>query len=255
MLLLVLLLACAPGGGASFERGLQASFEGDAAGAAQAFAQALDEGAVHAATYHGLGNALFRQERLGLATAAWMRGLALEPQNADLRANLEHARGLTRDRLELPVVDPGPFFWLGWISPARQALGVAAAWTLGLLAWLVAAREARQQQAPLPRPSLPSAALLGLGLLLAVGLAFDLRRPTPATVLVAEVPVRSAMGADGVELFRLHEGAVVLATERWEGREGGAGAAVLIELGDGRKGWVPAGAVDLARADPPFPRP
>lgn len=251
-LLLLLALPALAGGQDAYERGVAAAREGDASSVA-AFAEALEQGAVDPAVYHGLGNGLYRQERLGLAIAAWQRGLQLSPADADLRANLELARKRSQDRLDLPSPQAGPFFWQVALAPATQALlaGASAALGLGLLLLQGLARR-RRGLSPL-RPRADALGLLALSLVLAAGVAVQAGRLPPATVVVPEVMVKSGLGAEGVELFALHEGAVVRAVERYQPAEGQGGAAVLIELPDARKGWVPASAVDLADPSAPFP--
>lgn len=253
---MILLLALLPAlASPAFERGVEASRAGDQPAAVSAFTEALAEGAVDPAVYHGLGNALYRQEQVGPAIAAWMRGLRLSPGDADLRANLAYARARTQDRLDLPDPATGPFLWQGWLSPAAQARLAGGLATLGLSLQLVLALQARRQGRPSPRPHGLLLLCIMLALFLGGGAALDARRPPAATVLQPQITVRSALGAEGVELFVLHEGAVVRTIERWEGAEAGPPAAVLIQLPDARKGWVPASAVDLADPGSPFPLP
>lgn len=252
MSLLPLLLLPALASPAAFQRGVEASRAGDQPAAVAAFTEALEEGSVDPAVYHGLGNALYRQERSGPAIAAWMRGLQLAPSDADLRANLTYARARTKDRLDLPVERTGPFLWQAWLSPTAQVRLASLIATVGLGGWFLVGLRARRQGLPLPRPGIGLLLALLLSLVLGLSAAVQHRRPPPATVLLPEVTVRSALGAEGVDLFVLHEGAVVRSVERWEGAEGGPPAAVLIELPDARKGWVPASAVDLADPAAPF---
>jgi hypothetical protein len=70
---------------------------------------------------------------------------------------------------------------------------------------------------------------------------------TPAAVVLQpEVAARSAVGADGVELFVLHEGAEVRAAQRDFDH-------VLVVLPDGRRGWLPAASVGLVLPEAEFP--
>jgi len=253
-LLLALALAgpAHAGGQAQFDQGVAASRTGDPAAAAAAFDAALQAGAHDPAVYLGLGNALYRQGALGPAIAAWLRGLELSPTDGDLQANLAHARKQTQDRLALPEEHVGPFFWQAAVSPATEALLAGLMVAIGLSLQIVGLLGRRRAGQP-GRPHLAGLSLALVGLVLAGTTVMHARRLPPATVLVPQVAVRSALGAEGVDLFLLHEGAVVQAVERYAGGEGGAGAAVLIELPDARKGWVPASAVDLADPVSPFP--
>ena len=58
---------------ASYAAGIAASRAGDPVAAERAFRDALAEGGLDPAVYHGLGNALYHQGHLGEAIAAWRR--------------------------------------------------------------------------------------------------------------------------------------------------------------------------------------
>src|SRR5262245_40340483 len=53
-----------------------------------------------AAVYYNLGNSYFRAGRPGMAILAYERARVWEPRNADLLANLAHARGLLQYRIQ-----------------------------------------------------------------------------------------------------------------------------------------------------------
>ena len=72
------------------------------------------------------------------------------------------------------------------------------------------------------------------------------QRAGTAVVTAAEVTARSARGPDGVELFRLHAGAELRVADAAED-------ALLLQLPDGRKGWVPAEAACSTTPGAPFP--
>lgn len=229
-----------------YEAATAAAQQGDQASAAAALAAAVGEGGRHAAVYHALGNALYRERRLGPAIAAWRRGLALEPRNGDIAANLDRARRQATDRLDVPPPSYGPFFWQASLSARESALLASLALALPLWGLLLArlgkvwprAAGLGARLAPLRGLGLASA---GLGLLL-VASTWMATRVTPGAVVVApSVSARSALGPDGVELFVLHEGAEVRVAER------GPDAALIV-LPDERKGWVPQSA--LLDADP-----
>lgn len=252
-----LLLACALFGTAdaaspqdAFDQGVAATQAGDQAAAEAAFRAALEAGGIDPAVYHGLGNALYRQGELGLAVAAWSRGLQLDPDDADLSANLGYARRTAADRIDPPRPRTGPFFWQVVVPARVEALAAGVLAALGLSGQLLLLLRR-------PGAGLRWEAILAvlLAMVLAVSASLHAQVPPPATVLAAEVRVRSALGAEGVELFVLHEGALVRTLEHAAGTvgEGQPGGAVLIELPDGRKGWVPAQAVDIARPEAPFP--
>ncbi|MCB9781034.1 MAG: tetratricopeptide repeat protein [Alphaproteobacteria bacterium] len=254
LLLLLLPLAARADAQDAFDRGVASTRAGEHDAAVTAFARAIAEGAVDPDAYHGLGNALWRQGHPGHAMAAWARGLQLDPDDADLAANLALARKQTADRLEPPQPETGALFWIDLFAPRSQVFAASGLCTLGLGLWLLTALRARRAGAPSLRPGVLPPVLVVAGLAAAVGAVVALGRPPVTVVLADQVAARSALGAEGVELFVLHEGAVVRTLER-HGTEGEAGAAVLIQLPDARKGWVPADAVDVADPAAPFPLP
>ncbi len=252
---LLAVLLCSPGHASraqdAFDAGVTASRDGDNATAVTQFTDALAAGGQDPAVYHGLGNALYRQDHDGYAIAAWTRGLQLDPTDGDLAANRAHALADTKDRLDLPTPAAGPFFWQAFVPARTEALLAGFAAGLGLLLQLVQAIADRRKQRP-ARRRWEAALLVLVGVVFAASARHHLAQHPPATVLVPEVRVRSALGAEGVDLFVLHEGAVVQTLEVYEDD---STAAVLVELPDDRKGWVPRSAVDLAEPATPFPLP
>ena len=94
-------------------RGNQAYQEGAYPAAIEAYEAVRDAGYTSAGLEYNLGNAYFKTGELGRAILHWERAIELDPGDADARANLELARGLTTDAIE-----PLPEFWLfslvGW---------------------------------------------------------------------------------------------------------------------------------------------
>lgn len=232
-----------------FDAGVTAERGGDYTAAEQHFRAALDQGGRDPAVYHGLGEALYREGHLGLAIAAWRRGVELAPHDGDLVANLDHANKGTKDRLDPPTPELGPFFWQRSLSLGQSARLASGLWTLAFtLLFLrratvgrggrLAGMAARARVAVLP--------LMALGLLLTLSTAMALRSTPGAVVIVPQVSARSTLGPDGLDLFQLHEGALVRVTESTP-------TAAQVQLPDGRKGWIAWSA--LASTDPaaPFP--
>ena len=234
---------------AEFDAGVAAERSGDYAAAEQHFRAALDQGGHDPAVYHGLGEALYREGHLGLAIAAWRRGVELAPHDGDLVANLDLANKGTKDRLDPPAQDVGPFFWQRSLSLGQSATLASGLWTLAL-ALLLLRRATLGRAGRLARLAagarvaiLPA---MALGLLLTLSTAMALRSAPGAVVIVPQVSARSTLGPDGLDLFLLHEGALVRVTESTD-------SAAQVQLPDGRKGWIAWSA--LASTDPaaPFP--
>lgn len=222
--------------------------EGRYEDAVEAYASLVAQGVGSGEVLYNLGNACYRQGRLGEAILSWRRAALSLPRDPDVRANLEQARGKVKDRLD-PAPSVSPFlFWLGSFTVGESTvlgsllIGVAFL----LLTWRNAFRDRRcdiPQVVPV-RGIAASASLLGV---LAWGGAWLAEREMAASpvavVLTAEVTARSTVGQGGVDLFLLHEGAEV-ASEVLDGDW------VLVRLPDGRKGWVPRASVGFVGLAP-----
>ncbi len=225
-----------------YDAGLDHARSGRPAEAADSFVSALEAGGRDPAVYHGLGNALWRLEQPGPATAAWRRGLRLAPRNGDIAANLDRARRASQDHIEPPAPAADLFFWQGMLSPRDSGLLASGFLMLALAAPLV--RRVRRR----PRPVRGDVAVFAvLALLLAASTRAALVSDASVVVVSSEVSVRSAPGPDGVELFVLHESAEVRLLETHRQHH-------LIELPDERKGWVPAETTLSTDPAAPFPR-
>lgn len=68
--------------------------------AASLYSQALDSLGPSAERYYNLGNAYYRLERPGMAIVNYERALRLDPNNSDIRENLEFVNSRLTDRIE-----------------------------------------------------------------------------------------------------------------------------------------------------------
>lgn len=224
-----------------YEEGQAAALAGDQAGAAALFVRALGfAGGEHPALYHALGNALYREGETGAALCAYARGQRLAPRDGDLAANRARVAREAQDKLDPPETTVSALFWLSFLS----ALEVAAAASLLATAGLGGLLWARARARPVGLAG-PSALVLAVMLAASVWVAEN--RAGTAVVIAPEVTARSARGPDGVELFRLHAGAELLVADAAED-------AALLQLPDGRKGWVPAAATCSTTPGAPFPQ-
>lgn len=210
----------------------------DYAGAADAYQRVLDYGLRHELVYYNLGNARFKQGRLGEAILRYEQALRLDPGDREAADNLRYAEGLTLDRVEAPeppiLVAAGRWL-LRLTTPAEDAgLLLAAAWLLAVAAclWIVAPRRLFAYLAGL---FLALALLAGAALALKEGAA---EGAAAAVVLAEKADVLSAPASDATSLFTVHEG---LRVEVRGMREGWA----QILLPNGLNGWVPASALGM----------
>ncbi len=215
-------------------RANQAYLDGRYAEAAGLYQAIVDKGDANGHVFFNLGNTCIRLGEVGKAILNYRKAAVLLPRDGDLKANLQYARSLTRDRIE----GASPPFWhalafwyfgmnlrellitfivfnaLFWAS-ALFNLYRSSEWTKWGL-WL----------------SLVLSVLLGISTALKYRETF---RNPGGVVLVEEAPVRAGFSRNDTTLFVLHEGAefTILDQEMgwWK-----------IELADGKKGWLPANA-------------
>jgi len=241
-LFLMLLMACGAVDTSDFDAGVTAGRGGDQRGAISHFVAALESGGRHPATYHGLGNALYRDGHNGEAIAAWRRGLYLAPRNGDIAANLARAQRQSRDQLAPPTSHRDAFFWQGALSARESGLLASGTLTAGLMIVVVARiRRTRSGRAQPRRAGGWSMLLIAVGVLLS-GSTWDVvQQRDGAVIVIPQLAARSTLGPEGVDLFVLHEGAELRALDQSQGH-------TLIVLSDGRKGWVSSSA--LISSDP-----
>lgn len=230
--------ALATGQEAFFDEGNQRYQAGDFGGAIDSYARVLANGLESGELYYNLGNAYFKQGRLGPAILYYERARRLMPGDDDLLANLELARSLTADDIE-----PLPEFWLfravGWwvaLLP-RPALVwlVALAW-LTAMAAMVGVILAPQTAVTVwgRRAALASGAVvLVFGLNLAIR-ELGMGAAEEAVIMVAETEVQSAPSGDStLRIFTVHEGTKVRIDRRSD-------IWIEIVLEDGKVGWIRA---------------
>jgi hypothetical protein len=238
---LLLVAALATGAPASYADANQAYKEGRWAEAAAGYEELLSAGIVHPDLHYNLGNAYFRDGRLGRAIYHYQRSLALAPGRDDAAHNLGLARQLAEARWSDKVEGAGRAPLWARVATAFSLRGLA--WTflfadLALFACLIARRRV---QAPGGRRALGWGAVLGgaavavSGLLLAAHI-WRVDGRDAGVVLDDEVGVRESADDHSVARVVIHGGLEVEIT----GRETGW---MRIELPNRVEGWVPSTAI------------
>jgi tetratricopeptide (TPR) repeat protein len=211
--------------------------------AAEVYRTALAYGIESEVLHYNLGNALFRQGRLGPAVLEYERALLLSPGDEDIRANLAFVRAQTADAT--PEEAEGPVAalhrWLrrpgvngaSAVALATYLVGAAA---LGASLMRRGARGARRLAA-----LAATALLLSLPPALVVAVQGAEREwDARAVVLADRAESRSGPSDGNPLLFTVHEGTVVRILDAREGW-------TRIALPDGLNGWVPAEAIEAIR--------
>lgn len=236
---MILLLGAAFAG--TVDDGVEKLAAGDVAGAIEALEAEARTGPPSGTLAYDLGNAWYAGGDPARAIAWWRLARMIEPRNADAAHNLAWVRG----EHHLPPPARAPVSWTEFVSPGE--LGAPSLLFLVLAtAGAVAARAARGRTGAV----LPWTAVAGVGIL-GVGTAVWADRASVATpigvVVDADAHVRATPAAEADEAFSLPVGTeVAVGAER--------GGFLRIETGDGRRGWVPAGALlQVSPAAPPLP--
>ncbi|MBX3028444.1 BatD family protein [bacterium] len=194
----------------------------------------VDSGALE----FNLGNAFMKRGDIGRAIASYERAARLLPRDPDVGANLAFAR--ERANLE-PAGAP---VWQRVFAPfahrattAELATMFAALWW-GFWALLVARLLWPAGQGALARAAIAAAVLAGIVALSLVVRVGWVERPGAAVVVAAgDTPVRFEPTANGTEHFIVTAGVDVSVREERDGW-------LLIARADGRRGWIPADAVE-----------
>lgn len=189
--------------------------------------------------YYNLGNAHFREGKLGLAILDYERAQRLAPRDPDILANLKFAE----QRLGVDDVNAPPRAWQRFLRSVIESRS-STEWGMYELAalWLTALAVGACIYIPRARTGLfviAAIAFLGFAVsAFALGHEVLSDRTAPAAVVVvAETEARFAPLPDSTTHFKLTEGTrVVIREDR--------GQWLFVERADGQQGWVKSDAVE-----------
>ncbi len=215
---------------------------GDFAAAERSYRLLLDQRVDSGIVYYNLGNACFKQKKLGEAIYYWEKARRRLPGDTDVLENLQLANLLIVDRIDVPE-DPLPvrilsraahYFTIAQESRIVLALFVIANALFGLHVMM---RKPRVAFCTLTG-SLTAALLL---LLFAGSLAWkvyqqDHRRE--GVIVEQKVDIRSGPGIENVTVVTVHEGIVVQV-------RGESNGWYQISLPNGWNGWLPGASVRI----------
>ena len=221
-----------------------AYINGDFHAAADTYEELLSRGVSSMKLYYNLGNAYFKDDRIGKAILYYNRALRLAPGNDDIRYNLSVAEARTKDNIE----DIPEFFFVTWMRDIRHMMGCTA-WSLLSLALLACMLGLFLVYLLAQRISLRKAGFYGtvvaallfmLTTWFAVGERREMLDDTSAVVMTASTAVKSSPDKSSTDLFVLHEGTVVTITDRLDGW-------CEVVIADGKKGWVEGRKIEIIR--------
>jgi tetratricopeptide (TPR) repeat protein len=218
----------------AWRRGNDAYLHGDYDAAVAAYEELDRQGVVSPDLYFNLGDAYYRKGSLGSAVWAFERAASLDPDDDDVRYNLEQTRKVAarraRDKIEGEDRDPLWIRVVTALSPSTET------WLFVVLyVGLFAALFVRRQAGTDARPALGAgAALLACAAALSGALLLGrvhLERVPFAVILPEAAAVREGADVNYRTSFQLHAGLRVRVIERdqdW----------LRIRLGNGLEGWV-----------------
>jgi tetratricopeptide (TPR) repeat protein len=221
--------------GELFAQGNSEYQTGNYASAEQFYRRVLHSGYDSGSLFYNLGNACFKQKRLGDAIYYWEKARQKLPADREIRENLELANSLIVDRIETSANT----------LPLRMLSGFPGLLTITQEAWLVAALFiianllfSFYQLSKNPRNSYRALlGCLGVGVLFVVFATslswkvYDQDFRKKGVVIEQKVDVRSGPGLENISVFTIHEGLKV----RVHGSNNGW---YQISLPNGWSGWL-----------------
>ncbi len=219
-----------------FNQGNSEYQKGDYGSAEHYYRQILNSGVDSGSIYYNLGNACFKQKRLGEAVYYWEKARQKMPADREIQSNLELANLLLVDRIEIPA-NPLPLQILarvpelftiaqGSILVLILFIGLNALFSICLLT-----------RSPRFAPyALVGCVVIGILFMLSTCLLswkiYERKYRKEGVVLEQKADIRSGPGADNITVFTIHEGIKVRVHESSNGW-------YQISLPNGWSGWLP----------------
>jgi tetratricopeptide (TPR) repeat protein len=218
----------------AWKRGNDAYLHGDYDGAIAAYEELDRQDVVSPDLFFNLGDAYFKKGALGPAIWAFERAAALDPDDEDIRFNLDQSRKLAarqaHDKIEGEEREPLWIRAVTSLSPSTETW-IFLALYLGLFALLVVRRRANDDA----RPALTASAAILAAMTLLAGATVAgravLERVPYAVVLPDSLAVKEGADVNYKTGFQVHAGLRVRLLERdqdW----------LRIRLANGLEGWV-----------------
>ena len=216
--------------------------KGDYKAAIEIYESLVANNGESADVYYNLGNAYYKSENIAKAVLNYERALLLNPDDEDIRFNLELARSKTVDK----VAPEYKFFLMEWLEGIINLLSISA-WSvlavvsfvvmlLTLLLFLFGKSVSTQKTGFI-------IALFSLFITIFANLSalhryHYLTERNDAVIMEPSVTAKSTPSNSGTELFVIHEGRKVKISDdsmrEW----------TEIELEDGNKGWIPSSSLE-----------
>ena len=221
---------------------LAVSAQTDKVAADSAYVKGDYKAAIEIDVYYNLGTAYYKSENIATAVLNYERALLLNPDDEDIRFNLELARSKTVDK----VAPEYKFFLMEWLESIINLLSISA-WSilavvsfvvmlLTLLLFLFGKSVSTKKTGFII--ALFSLLITIFANLSALHRYHYLTERNDAVIMEPSVTAKSTPSNSGTELFVIHEGRKVKISDdsmrEW----------TEIELEDGNKGWIPSSSLE-----------
>jgi tetratricopeptide (TPR) repeat protein len=220
-----------------FERGSAFYRDGKYDQAALSFESILKQGLASPSLYFNIGNCYYRMGKIAPAIMAYERALRLQPNDADIKHNLELVNLKTLDRIEpLPEL-----FFIVWLRSFSAVVPLHMTVRLFAACWLLLF--ASLSLFYLLTNSTLFRFLRGLAIAAAIALiplaivlvtqVIDSRNRTDAVITASVVTAKTSPDNQSLDAFVAHEGLKVKLSDA-------VGEWMKIVLPDGKVGWIRA---------------
>lgn len=210
--------------------------------AIQLYEEILNTQGESADIYYNLGNSYYKEKNVAKAVLNYERAFLLNPGDADIRFNLEMARAKSVDQ----ITPTSEVFIVTWIKALTNScsekewsvIGIMAFFLLlaGLAVYIFGSRVVIRKIGFIG--AVVFLIVTAFANLFAAEQKDKLTERTGAIVMSPTITVKSTPDESGTDLFVIHEGTKVFiddnSMESWK----------EIRLEDGKKGWLPANAIE-----------
>jgi tetratricopeptide (TPR) repeat protein len=200
--------------------------------------QPIDSGTV----YYNLGNACFKNKKLGEAIYYWEKARRKLPADSDILQNLDYAELMVIDRIDVPE-DPLPVRLASraarLLTTAQESWGILILFALGNIG--MGARFLLKSPRAASKMQISAIAFLAIAAVLTASLlwktAYDRNHPI-GVIVEPKIDLRSGPGTDNVAVATVHEGIRVEVRNQ-------ANGWYRIALPNGWNGWIPASCLRI----------
>lgn len=223
-----------------FANGNAAYARGDYKIAIDNYEQILKKELESAELHYNLGNAYFKSKSLGKAILHYEKALILDPQDEDIRFNLEAANQKTIDKLDQNQEFILKTWWLSFLSllgeKAWAVLSIVLL-VLALSSFIIYTIVQGRQQKVIGFSAGLTLIILFLFNFFIAREKYQLVSSTEKAIIISNTVTAKSGPGTGSDLFILHEGAKVKILEE-------SGAWLKIKLSKESVGWIASSAAE-----------